>query len=296
MTRLFGLLNINKPRGVTSRDVVNHVQAIVRPERVGHAGTLDPLATGVLVVCLGAATRLVEHVQRQRKQYRAAFLLGRTSDTEDVTGNVAALTSPPVPAREEIAAVLPRFVGTIEQVPPAFSALKLAGRRAYDVARAGGTVELAPRRVEVHDIALRDYQYPSLCLDIVCGSGTYVRSLGRDIARALGTEAVMAELQRTAIGAFCVADACELADLRGDSLEAHLLPAARAVADLPAIVLDSGELRELSFGRPVRDRWQVAGAELAALDAGGGLAAILAPGQPGWLRPLRTLVCTPGPP
>ena len=296
MTGLFGLLNINKPRGVTSRDVVNHVQAIVRPERVGHAGTLDPLATGVLVVCLGAATRLVEYVQRQRKQYRAAFLLGRTSDTEDVTGNVAALTSPPVPAREEIAAVLPRFVGTIEQVPPAFSALKLAGRRAYDVARAGGTVELAPRRVEVHDIALRDYQYPSLCLDIVCGSGTYVRSLGRDIARALGTEAVMAELQRTAIGAFCVDDACELADLRGDSLEAHLLPAARAVADLPAIVLDSGELRELSFGRPVRDRWQVAGAELAALDAGGGLAAILAPGQPGWLRPLRTLVCTPGPP
>ena len=137
MSRLFGLLNVNKPAGVTSRDVVNRVQRLVRPERVGHAGTLDPLATGVLVVCLGPATRLVEYLQRLRKRYRAAFLLGRTSDTEDIEGQVVELAAPPRPTPAQIAAVLPRFLGQIEQVPPAFSALKLAGRRAYELARAG---------------------------------------------------------------------------------------------------------------------------------------------------------------
>src|SRR3954462_2976034 len=127
---MIGLLNLNKPPGCTSRDVVNRVQKLVRPEKVGHAGTLDPLATGVLVVAIGGATRLVEYIQQQPKRYLATFLLGRESDTEDVEGKVVELGQPPIPPPHEIATALPRFTGEIDQVPPAFSALKVAGQRA----------------------------------------------------------------------------------------------------------------------------------------------------------------------
>ncbi len=127
---MFCLLNVNKPSGVTSRDVVNRVQHLVRPVKVGHAGTLDPLATGVLVVCLGPATRLVEYVQRMKKSYRGTFLLGRESETEDVESDVTLLAAAPVPSRHEIQATLKAFVGQIEQRPPAYSALKVKGQRA----------------------------------------------------------------------------------------------------------------------------------------------------------------------
>src|SRR5262245_35406014 len=203
---MFGLLNIDKPAGLTSRDVVSRVQRLVRPQKVGHAGTLDPLATGVLVVAVGPATRLVEYVQRMPKTYQGTFLLGRTSDTEDVEGEVVELDSPPVPTRAEIDAALPRFIGTIEQRPPAYSALKVAGRRAHKLARRGEAVELAPRPVEIHAIELLRYEYPEMELRIDCGSGTYVRSLGRDVAEAVDTGAVMAALRRLAIGPFQAAE------------------------------------------------------------------------------------------
>src|SRR4051794_35109294 len=157
---MFGLLNIDKPAGLTSRDVVNVVQRLVRPHKVGHAGTLDPLATGVLVVAIGPATRLVEYIQRMAKSYRAVFLLGRTSDTEDIEGKVAELPQAPVPNIEQIESATPRFVGMIDQRPPVYSALKVGGRRAYELARRGETIELAPRRVEVHSIDIVRYAYP----------------------------------------------------------------------------------------------------------------------------------------
>src|SRR5688572_14701988 len=138
-------------------------------------------------MAIGPATRLVEYVQRMPKTYRATFLLGRTSDTEDIEGQVCELADPPVPSTEQVQAALPRFVGTIEQVPPAYSALKVAGRRAYDLARHGEAVELAARAVEIHSLELVSYAYPELALLVRCGGGTYIRSLGRDIARALGT-------------------------------------------------------------------------------------------------------------
>src|SRR4051794_5854504 len=159
---MFGLLNIDKPAGLTSRDVVNVVQRLVRPHKVGHAGTLDPLATGVLIVALGPATRLVEYVQRMAKTYQATFLLGRTSDTEDVEGTVMELDRAPIPNAHEIDAALPAFVGTIQQTPPAYSALKVAGRRAYQMARRGEAVELAARPVEIHGIEVIRYDYPEL--------------------------------------------------------------------------------------------------------------------------------------
>src|SRR5438034_4937061 len=157
---MFGLLNVDKPAGWTSRDVVNRVQQLVRPHKVGHAGTLDPLATGVLVIALGPATRLIEYVQRMPKSYQGSFLLGRTSDTEDTQGTVVELPTASIPAKEDILAAIPKFVGTIEQRPPAYSALKIAGQPAYKLARRGESVELVPRRVEIYSIEFVRYEYP----------------------------------------------------------------------------------------------------------------------------------------
>ena len=154
---MFGLLNLSKPAGVTSRDLVNRVQRLVKPHKVGHAGTLDPLASGVLVVCLGSATRLIEYVQRMPKRYLATFLLGRQSETEDIEGTVTELVDPPVPTEAQLLAALPNFIGVIQQLPPAFSALKVEGKRAYEMARQGEIPDLKPRPIEVHSIDLIEY-------------------------------------------------------------------------------------------------------------------------------------------
>jgi len=284
----FGLLNINKPSGITSRDVVNHVQRIVRPAKAGHAGTLDPLASGVLVVCVGPATRLIDYVQQGAKRYRATFLLGRQSDTEDIEGEVTVLASAPAPTRDEIVRAAASFVGEIRQRPPAYSALKVGGRRAYDLARAGKEVELAERPVKVYSIDVLDYDYPSLSLDIRCGAGTYVRSLGRDLAASLGTAAVMSALVRTEVGSFRLEDACELEDIRGETLGDLLLPPRRAVADLPVVILTADEIHRLSHGMPVRREGLTELAEAAGCDEGGELMAILT-AREGQLWPSRNL-------
>jgi tRNA pseudouridine55 synthase len=272
----FGLLNLNKSAGWTSRDVVNRVQRLVRPAKAGHAGTLDPLATGVLVVALGQATRLIEYVQRQQKQYRGTFLLGYESDTEDTEGNVRPLENAAIPTRAELEAVLPHFIGRIEQRPPTYSALKIAGRRAYDLARRGEPVELAPRPIDVFDLQIAHYAHPELVLDITCGSGTYVRSLGRDIANSLGTAAVMSALIRTAIGPFRIEDAVELDSLTAENLPAHILPARLAISGISELILTAAETAAIQQGkriaRPIDDSFP---AELAALDPSGQLIAIV---------------------
>lgn len=274
---MFGILNINKPADVTSRDVVNEVQRLVKPAKAGHAGTLDPLATGVLVVCVGRATRLIDRVQQQRKHYTGTFLLGRHSDTEDSTGTVVELGNPPKPTRDNLEAVLPQFVGRIEQVPPAYSAKKVAGRRAYDLARAGKQFELSPQTIEVYELSIRSFSYPEVVLDVACGSGTYIRSLGRDIARQLGTAAVMSALDRTAIGPFSIADALDVDELSPENIVADLQPATMAVADLPAAELTPDEINDLFCGRQISNRFKSSSDELAAVDADGQLIALLQP-------------------
>jgi tRNA pseudouridine55 synthase len=286
---LFGLLNIDKPAGLTSRDVVNRVQRLVKPHKVGHAGTLDPLATGVLIVALGAATRLVEYVQRMPKTYQASFLLGQSSDTEDIEGHVTALESPPIPTLVQLAATLPQFVGSIEQLPPAYSALKIRGQRAYALARRGETVELAPRTITIHHIDLLRYEYPELELRIRCGSGTYVRSLGRDIARALGTDAVMSSLRRLAIGSLTIAEAIAYDQLDLEQINRRLLPALLAVGDLPTVELGEAELRRVARGQPIDHLPKSESAEWAAVDCHGQLAAILA-ARAGSLWPTKCFV------
>jgi tRNA pseudouridine55 synthase len=291
---MFGFLNLRKPAGCTSRDVVNRIQKLVRPEKVGHAGTLDPLATGVLVVALGNATRLVEYVQQQPKSYRATFLLGRHSDTEDIEGKVVELASPRVPTSTELLAVIPKFLGEIDQVPPAYSALKVSGRRAYALARRGEEVKLEARKITIHSLQVTDYTYPALQLDIACSSGTYVRSLGRDLARALGTEAVMSALDRTHIGSFTADDAFDPEEVTRNNVLHLLEPARAAVRHLPELSLEHGEVTELLHGRPVQRRREevasiAAGAELAGFDPAGELVAILTPRE-GALWPTRVFV------
>ncbi len=286
---MFGLLNINKPLHHTSRDVVNRVQRLVRPVKVGHAGTLDPLATGVLVLCLGPATRLIQYVQQLPKQYTGTFLLGRRSDSDDLEGDVLELDNPVVPTVEQVLAALPEFVGTIQQRPPIFSAIKVKGKRAYALARAGKEVRLEPRSVTVHDLQFVRYDYPELVLDIHCGSGTYIRALGRDLAERLGTAAVMSSLERTAIGDFTVNSASDLVDLSEDSLTEHLLPAESAVQQLRAVELTGKELHRISNGLTIERPKHGFQAEVAAFDASGQLVAILAPRDSGQLRPISNL-------
>lgn len=286
---MFGLLNVHKPPACTSRDVVNRIQKLVRPEKVGHAGTLDPLATGVLVVAIGGATRLVEFIQQQPKSYLATFQLGRSSDTEDIEGTIVDLVEPPQPSREQMEAVLPEFTGEIDQVPPAYSALKVAGRRAYALARRGEEVALAARPITIHRLALVEYSYPTLRLDITCSSGTYVRSLGRDLARALGTEGVMSALIRTAVGPFLLCEAVSPDDLTWSGIAEHLQPAAKAVSHLPKLCLDHREVTELLHGRPIRRADNFPNDEIAAFDPSGELAAILTP-RDGKLWPTRVFV------
>jgi tRNA pseudouridine55 synthase len=277
---------------MSSRQAVNLVQRLSRPAKAGHAGTLDPLATGVLVVCVGGATRLIEFVQRMPKSYSGTFLLGRKSPTEDVEGEMVELPNAPVPTLEQIAAAIPRFLGRIEQRPPVFSALKVKGRPAYKLARQGKQVELAARPIEIHRITVKSYHYPELTLEIDCGSGTYVRSLGRDLAESLGTAAVMSALVRTRIGDFSIENALNPYDLSSDNLISHLQPPLRAVEYLPRAQLSADETHRIRNGLTIPSKPLVASqecSEFAAIDPAGQLIGVLTPMSDGRWRTLRNL-------
>ncbi len=292
-----GVVDIDKPAGKTSREVVDIVKRLVRPARTGHAGTLDPLATGVLVVCVGAATRLIEYVQREPKRYRATFQLGRSSPTEDVEGEVTILPDAPRPGRDEIVAAAARLTGEIMQRPPIYSALRVGGKRSYDLARAGREVELAPRPITIHAIDVLGYDYPELVLDIRCGSGTYVRSLGRDLAESLGTAAVMSALVRTEIGPFRLVDAWRPEQLAGENHEAWLRPMRDAARGLPAVTLDTEQIETIGHGRFLDlsgmaelSGQATANLELAAVNEAGELVAILKERGPGTYGPRVNLI------
>ncbi len=278
---LFGLLNVNKPAGMTSRTVVDHVVRAVRPAKAGHAGTLDPMATGVLVVCVGRATRLIEHVQQQPKSYSARFLLGQRSDTDDTTGNVVEVPVEQVPSCEIIETVLQKFVGRIDQVPPQFSAVHVNGKRAYKLARKGENVLLQPRPVDVYRIQRSRYEFPELDVDIDCGSGTYVRSIGRDLGEKLGCGAVMSRLVRNAVGKFTLESAVTLDDLSAKTVRDFLLPAQFAVPAMPHYECSGNDLQQLQHGRqiavPAAGHWPTETTRVAVIDPHGNLAAIAKP-------------------
>ncbi len=245
-----GLLVIDKPGGMTSRDVVNRVQRwFPRKTKIGHTGTLDPLATGVLVVCVGAATRLADFVQAMGKTYAARFRLGASSDTDDADGTVTVNPAAVPPTHEQIDAAIPAFLGNVEQVPPTFSALKLDGRRAHDLARKGEDLQLAARTVRIDAIRVLAYGWPFVDVEIDCGKGTYVRSVARDLGARLGCGGMVETLRRTRVGPFTAEQGI---GLDADPAAVRLLPMSAAVVGMPQVLLDPADARRLFHGQALR--------------------------------------------
>ena len=250
-----GWLVLDKPAGMSSARALAAVRRLLDAEKAGHGGTLDPLATGVLPIALGEATKTIDFAMAGRKTYRFGLAWGEQRATDDAEGETQA-RSPVRPTGAEIAAALPRFVGRIEQVPPAYSALKVAGRRAYSLARAGEAPRLAPRPIEVFRLrlaAIPDADHAIFEAEV--GKGTYIRALGRDLAGALGTLAYVASLRRLAVGGFTEERAISLENLaslvhsRG-ALE-HLLPIETALDDIPALALTEAEADRMRHGQTV---------------------------------------------
>ena len=247
-----GLLVVDKPGGMTSRDAVNRVQRwFPRKTKIGHTGTLDPLATGVLVVCVGAATRLADYVQAMGKSYASRFRLGATSTSDDADGEVAETPGAVSPTREQIDAALAEFVGVIEQTPPAVSALKVGGRRAHELARRGQEVALTARPVRIDAIRVTGYEWPYLDVEVDCGKGTYIRSIARDLGAKLGCGGLVQTLRRTRVGPF-TADQGVGVDTPPADLATKLLPMAEAVAGLLRTELGEDDARRFRQGQAIQ--------------------------------------------
>jgi tRNA pseudouridine55 synthase len=282
-----GLLVIDKPSGITSRAALDRAAKwFPRNTRIGHTGTLDPLATGVLVVCVGAATRLADYVQAMHKIYRAGITLGATSDSDDADGVITQIADAKAPTRDEIERALATFVGTKPQVPPAYSAAKVAGRRAYSLARKGKEVSLEARPVTIERIDVLEFAYPCLDITVACGKGTYIRSLARDLGQLFGCGGYIASLRRLSIGAFRDSDALPL-DAAASEARARLLPMWRAVQETPPLVLRDEEAAKLVRGQQVHVALPDAPV-LAVRDAGGDILALIEVRE-GVAKPLKVL-------
>ncbi len=285
---LFGVLAVDKPPGMSSRFVVNQVQYTVQPDKAGHTGTLDPLATGVLLIAIGNATRLVEFSLAHSKCYVATFEMGKTSDTLDCTGEVAEVAVSRIPALTELQAELTKWTGKVMQVPPQFSAVNIGGKRAYRLARKGVEFELQPREIEIHSLELLDYQFPFFRVKIDCGSGTYVRSLGRDIARGLGTEAIMTELTRTRVGGFELADCVPYDAIRSrEDIVANLAPSQQLLLDWPFIHFTESQVIDLRHGRQMQIPTADGLDRIAAFDPAGELVGLMERQPTGLFRSVR---------
>lgn len=248
MTATKGFVVVDKPRGMTSNQVVGLVRKHTGTKKVGHAGTLDPMATGVLVLAVGTVTRLIKYVQDQDKEYVATAAFGVATDSLDADG--AILSREPMEIHEgDIEAIVPRFIGTISQIPPMVSALKHDGRRLYEMAREGEVVEREARQVEVHELEILSVgppPYPDVEFKVVCGKGTYIRSLADDMASVFGGAAHLTSLRRTRIGSFGVVDSVTVEDL--ESWESYLMTPAEALSSLPDVTVDQETARGVRNG------------------------------------------------
>ncbi len=253
--QLHGILNINKPSDWTSHDVVARARRLLGTQKVGHTGTLDPLATGVLLLCVGQATRVAEFLMQGRKVYRAVARMGTVTDTYDVQGKIVATTPLPPFTSESLAVAFRPFVGQIAQTPPAFSAIKQAGVPAYRRARRGEDLRLAPRLVSIEEIRVLDWQPPNLIIEVACSRGTYIRSLIHDFGQAVGCGATLAELTRLRSGAFVVEDAITLETLGSAAavgqVSRYLHPIAAALTDLIQVPVDADLAERLRHGQSI---------------------------------------------
>ncbi len=295
-----GWIVLDKPLGLTSARAVAAVKRILGAQKAGHAGTLDPLATGVLPIALGEATKTMSFALGGPKAYRFTLAWGEQRTTDDAEGDVTA-TSAVRPARAQIEAALPRFTGALMQTPPAFSALKVGGARAYDLARGGAEVALKPRPVSIHALTLLALPDPGHArFEARVGSGTYIRALARDLGLALGTLAYVTELQRISVGCFTLDRAISLAELEAlghsAATSGHLLPLETALDDIPALALTESQAKALRCGQAVtplhpQDRARIdqigEGARICATS--GGKLVALAEVASGEIRPLRVM-------
>ena len=303
---LDGILVVSKPAGPTSHDVVGLVRRLAATKRVGHGGTLDPFASGVLPIFLGHATRVVEYHLGDRKGYRATVCLGASSTTDDLEGELTPVAGR-APDRAALEAALPGVTGTISQRPPAFSAIKVAGRRAYALARAGETVLLPTREVTIHSIDLvswddTDPDRPIVIIDVACSAGTYIRALARDLGESLGSAAYLGALTRTASGPFTLDGAANLEEIRSlaadgpAGLSAILRPLDTGLDAFPIVVLTSAEVAAVARGQFVRP---VAGlpdhAEHYRLTDPDGRIVAIASAAAGRLAPDKVFVSPAGP-
>jgi tRNA pseudouridine55 synthase len=302
-----GILVVSKPAGPTSHDVVAVVRRLAATKRVGHGGTLDPFATGVLPLFLGRATRLVEYHLGDRKAYRATVCFGAASTTDDLDGELTPVPGP-APTREAVEAGLAAFRGVISQLPPAFSAIKVEGRRAYAIARGGEAPELRAREVTIDRLDLVDWDAsdadrPIAVLDVACSAGTYVRAIARDLGRALSNAAYLGALVRTASGAFRLEDAVSLEVIRAAvaggpaGLGALLLPLDAGLERLPRILLTEDEVAAVARGQFIRPTAGLPPAgstegRMIAVDAAGRIVAVVAV-RDGRLAPDKVLVEVP---
>ncbi len=234
-----GILLVDKKKGETSTGTMNKIKKILRPKKIGHAGALDPFATGLLIILINQGTKLFNLIMSKEKVYHATILLGVETDTLDPEGNVVKEMGVPDLSEEEIKKKLKEFVGIIDQVPPSFSAVKKKGVRAYRLARKGIKVELEKRKVHIYEINLISWKSPRIKIEVKCSAGTYIRSLARDIAYSLGTCGYLEELRRISCGPFHVRDAIIVnKNVKKEDLENRIIPLVDALSDLPAIYVD----------------------------------------------------------
>jgi tRNA pseudouridine55 synthase len=286
-----GVLLFDKPHGLTSNAALQRVRRLFRAERAGHTGTLDPLATGLLPVLFGDATKFGGELLNADKRYRASIVLGVRTSTGDAEGEVIE-RHPVAVDRSALDAVLPRFTGRIEQTPPMYSALKRAGRPLYAYARAGETVERNARQVTVHALAVESFSADRLQIDVHCGKGTYVRTLAEDIGAALGCGAHLAGLVRTAVGPFRLTDAHTLAGLEAapdTERLGRLLAVDVLLTELPTVTLAPAEAGRFAHGQPVAAPPATPAGRLRAYDPSGTLLGVGDCGADGWVRPCRLL-------
>ena len=251
---MHGILLVDKPEGITSSEVVRIVKRNVRPAKVGHTGTLDPAATGLVVILVGASTRALDFLDESRKEYQLTVLLGEATDTDDKEGTVIATGDPSGITPERIEEVLKSYRGVIDQVPPAYSAIKKNGVPLYKLARKGIFPDIPPRKVEVFSLSLRAWESPLLRLDMVCSKGTYARALARDVGRDLGVGGRLENLRRTASGHFRVEGAVtpEEIELRGrEAIADHLIDLPSALSHIPELQGLPNEIKRLVRGNAV---------------------------------------------
>jgi len=263
-----GVLLLDKPVGPTSHDLVATVRRILSKQfsesrlpaialatagkiKVGHAGTLDPFATGLLVIGIGSATRLLEYTKIWSKEYEAEITLGATSTTDDVAGEISEIGEVRKVSHEAVTNVLQEFIGEIDQVPPGYAAIKVHGKKLYEYARAGQAVEIKPRRIHIHSIELLTYTYPKLTIRVSCGSGTYIRALARDIGAALHVGGYCSALRRTRHGVFLATNSLPLANLTVKKILAHLLLTEQLIAELPAVTITIEQAAAFRQGKQI---------------------------------------------